>query len=328
MNQILIFALKALNKIYFKAFYRQAVVLNESEQNPDVVSNIIYAKLTENSPCMIARLGSTELSTMVNYLGVKEANKNIFQYVKNQSLAWWWNKDMIDQMQRWSGFFPPTQDKVEQFCELMLEDLKELDVLGSWLADEKYFIDGIHINKVHLRLLEPFWSAKPWTRALKGKKVLVIHPFAETIMQQYDKRAVLFENKDVLPDFASLTVIKAVQTLGKSSDEFADWFEALESMKLQLNTADFDVCLIGAGAYGFPLAAHIKRLGKKAVHLGGALQLLFGIKGRRWEDPNYGVDEWGITYGSYSGLMNEYWVKPQTDEKPDTAQQVEGACYW
>ena len=42
---------------------------------------------------------------------------------------------------------------------------------------------------------------------------------------------------------------------------------------------DFDVALIGCGAYGFPLAAKLKTAGKQAIHLGGVLQALFGIKG-------------------------------------------------
>lgn len=49
-------------------------------------------------------------------------------------------------------------------------------------------------------------------------------------------------------------------------------------MKDEIDKQDYDIALIGCGAYGFPLAAHIKRSGKKAIHLGGALQLLFGIK--------------------------------------------------
>lgn len=77
-----------------------------------------------------------------------------------------------------------------------------------------------------------------------------------------------------------------------------------------------------------PLAAHAKKQGKKAVHLGGSLQLLFGIKGRRWEDPYYGVKEWGIPYGSYSSLINEYWVRADKNEKPQNAMQVESGCYW
>jgi glycerol-3-phosphate dehydrogenase len=47
---------------------------------------------------------------------------------------------------------------------------------------------------------------------------------------------------------------------------------------------DYDVALIGCGAYGLPLASHVKRKGKQSIHLGGGLQLLFGIKGKRWDD--------------------------------------------
>ena len=88
------------------------------------------------------------------------------------------------------------------------------------------------------------------------------------------------------------------------------------------------MCLIGCGAYGFPLAAHVKRTGRQAIHLGGALQLLFGIRGKRWENPTYGVKEWGLAYGCYRELMNDYWVRPGENFKPANAEHVEGACYW
>jgi hypothetical protein len=93
-------------------------------------------------------------------------------------------------------------------------------------------------------------------------------------------------------------------------------------MKAQIDSHDYDVCLIGAGAYGFPLAAHVKRMGKKGFHMGGSLQLLFGIIGKRWESAEY-----NDTY-NYSRLINEHWVRPGDSEKPDGAQKVEGACYW
>jgi hypothetical protein len=55
---------------------------------------------------------------------------------------------------------------------------------------------------------------------------------------------------------------------------------------------------------------------------------LFGIRGKRWEDPNYGVKEWGIPTGFYSDLMNEHWKRPGNAAMPTNAQVVEGACYW
>ena len=93
-------------------------------------------------------------------------------------------------------------------------------------------------------------------------------------------------------------------------------------MENEVDKHDFDIALIGCGAYGFPLAAYVKRKGKKAVHFGGSLQLLFGIRGNRWENPNYNP------IYNYANLMNEYWVKPGSVEKPQNAEKVENACYW
>jgi hypothetical protein len=44
---------------------------------------------------------------------------------------------------------------------------------------------------------------------------------------------------------------------------------------------DFDIAIIGCGAYSFPLAANVKRIGKNSVHLGGASQLLFGFSWKK-----------------------------------------------
>lgn len=93
-------------------------------------------------------------------------------------------------------------------------------------------------------------------------------------------------------------------------------------MKDEIDHQDYNICLIGAGAYGFPLAAHVKRQGKKAVHLGGSLQLLFGIIGKRWENPNYNK------HYDYAALINEYWVRPGAKFQPKNSKKVEEACYW
>lgn len=227
-------------------------------------------------------------------------------------------------------FFPSTEENLMKFGEMMVEDSKQVDMLGSWLPDEKVLKKTFNLGyqDVFLRNLEPFWSKQPWTSYLEGKRVVVVHPFAESIKNQYDNyRDKIFEDPKVLPTFSSFRVVKAVQSLGGESN-FETWFEALDYMKKEVEREDFDVCLIGCGAYGFPLAAYVKSMGKQAIHLGGALQLLFGIKGNRWENPNYGVKEWGIPYGSYCSLINEFWVKPSIEDTPKIAKQIEGACYW
>ena len=330
MKKIEIITLKALRKIYGKLFATKSSTYDRGITDPDKASELIYNLLASGKPCMIARYGSTEMFALTNYLGVTEKHNSAWKYIQGKQSAWWWEDNVKDQMTRWSGFFPSTEENLMRFGEMMLEDSKQLDILGSWLPDEKVLKKTFNLGyqDVFLRNLEPFWSKQPWTSYLEGKRVVVVHPFAESIKNQYDNyRDKIFEDPKVLPTFSSFRVVKAVQSLGGESD-FETWFEALDYMKKEVEREDFDVCLIGCGAYGFPLAAYVKRMGKQAIHLGGALQLLFGIKGSRWENPNYGVKEWGIPYGSYSSLINEFWVKPLIKDTPKNAKQVEGACYW
>lgn len=319
MNKISINIIKGLKKIY-TSILPTALMGGRNWKmfsNKEYSNQVIYNMLMEESPCMIGRIGSTEMLCIINYLGIKE-KKGIEAYVKGKSFPSWWEPSTLSQMQNWSGFFPSTPDNAIKFSEMMLEDMKSLDLLGSWLNQEVYVNDYLkQAKQVVLEDLEPFFSNNPWTKALEGKKVLVIHPFKEAIELQYEKRNKLFEN-NLLPDF-ELKTVKAVQSLGGDNAEYNSWFEALEGMKSQIESIDFDIAIIGCGAYGFPLAAHIKRMGKKAVHLGGVTQLLFGIKGGRWEQH--------IVW-PYMNLFNEHWIRPGDKLKPKNADQVEGACYW
>lgn len=285
--------------------------------NKEYSNQLIYNLLINEEPCMIGRIGSTEMLCILNYLGIQQ-NKGVLRYIQGKAFPSWWEKSTLNQMQNWSGFFPNTGDNAAQFSKMMLEDMEQVDLLGSWLNHERYVLDYLkNAKQVVLEDLEPFFCNKPWTKALEGKKVLVIHPFVEAIELQYEKRELLFDN-GLLPDF-ELKTIKAVQSLGGENMEYNSWFEAFEGMKKQIDETDFDIAILGCGAYGFPLAAHIKRIGKKAVHLGGVTQLLFGIKGSRWEQH--------IVW-PYMNLFNEHWVRPGDNLKPKNADQVEGACYW
>lgn len=169
-----------------------------------------------------------------------------------------------------------------------------------------------------LNSLEPYLHTNPWSIVLENKKILVIHPFNKTIESQYNnKREFLFSDERVLPIFKSLETIKAVQTIAGNATSFNDWFEALEYMKSEIDKKDFDIAIIGCGAYGFPLAAHVKRIGKKAIHLGGATQMLFGIKGKRWiENPKF------------TSIINKHFVLPSEEDKVVDAEKVENGCYW
>ncbi len=283
-------------------------------------NDMILERLLSEKSLMVSRFGSTEMQCLVNYLGVTRPDlyKNIKTFIEGKSPAWWWEEISISQLCTYSGFFPKKGKMVERFCELTLQDAKEIDILGSWLVDEKILTSDLkRAKRVMLEDIEPFFCIKPWTWALEGKRVLVVHPFSETIESQYKKRQKLFTN-NLLPHF-ELSTLKAVQGLAGEKTPFESWFDALEYMKSEISSRSFDICIIGCGAYGMPLAAHVKRLGKKSIHLGGVTQLLFGIMGGRWEEH--------VVY-PYMNLLNDSWVRPNRRERPSNAEFIENACYW
>ena len=230
----------------------------------------------------------------------------------------------LSQMQMWSGFFPPTVDMGMRFKELLLTSVPQADIMGVWMLPfEDYYLNKFgkkDLLTTYLLDLEP-WSApeNPWSAALQGKKVLVIHPFIETIQEQYKKRELIFPGTSILPEF-ELKTLKAVQTIAGEKDErFETWFDALNWMYQEAMKIDFDIAIIGCGAYGFPLATKLKQAGKQAIHLAGATQLLFGIKGKRWEEND--------AFAYVQKFFNDSWVYPRNVDKPNQANKVEGGCY-
>ena len=294
-----------LQKIYHLYANRSVLVDYKGQE----ASNFIKEKISLGNPLMVARLGSTELQALV---WVKNSRKPL-----GKILSWINKRIIFSKMHILSGFFPSNKANLNRFYDLMLTDMKDLDILGSWRQEEKKFSSTLkHVKHVRLMDLEPYYHVEPWSIALKNKKILVIHPFDDSITEQFKKRQFLFENKDILPDFELFT-IKAVQTIAGNDSDFSDWFHALDYMKNEIDKIDFDIALIGCGAYGFPLAAHIKRKGKIAIQMGGALQILFGIKGKRWE--NHPV---------VSKFINSYWVKPNETEIPKDSKKIDGGSYW
>lgn len=322
MNRIFELTLKVLRrKIIPKLFQSHTLPELEYEMNKKACNKDISDAILAGKPYMVARFGSTELNAITNYLGVKNNPHSIMQYIRGDINEWWWNWKSINQLETHSGFFPVNKKNVIQFSELMLKDAREIDILGSWCREEWYVRDYVRAAKKYfLGDIEPLYedtsNHSSWTHALKGKKVLVVHPFANTIVKQYlTNRTKIFSNPEFLPNF-ELHTIKAVQSLG-GSDNFLSWFDALENMKQKMDMIDYDVAIIGCGAYGLPLAAHAKRSGRIAIHLAGATQILFGIRGRRWDKIE-----------KYNTLFNEYWVRPDVSETPPIANSVEGGCYW
>lgn len=284
--------------------------------NYDDAQSTILSLLETGKPCLISRFGSVELSCYTTY----RRGGHPFWWLRKTKPFWRRDEDLFE-MQNNAGFFNGDHKTFSRFADLLFDSAKQIDILGTWMENEYVIENKLSYSKVKLLHLEPFFAKNPWSKYLEGKDVLVVHPFKKSIESQYQRRNLLFDNPDVLPKFKSLNVIKSVQSIGGNNCGFNSWFDALHHMEQQIDATKYDVALIGCGAYGMPLAAHCKKKGKQAIHLGGALQLLFGIRGKRW-DEQYGM----VHYTKM--LSNPSWVRPYQEETPKSAQNIENACYW
>lgn len=263
-------------------------------------NNLIGQLLLKDSPCLISRIGSVELQTIKEF-----EQKKVFSPKTRTAIG------------TNAGVFPQSDEMISKFCTTYIEAIKASDAVGVWYMPYESNIIKKYASKAFLfplRSIEPYYWTNPWSKVLQGKSVLVIHPFTESIQKQFKKKNLLFKDKqDVLPDF-NLKTYKSVQSLNSNPCGFNSWDEALMKMQKDIAEIDFDIAIIGAGAYGLPLGAYIKsNLKKSAVVLGGATQILFGIKGNRWNN---------------FGLYNEHWERPLESETIPNKNNVEGGAYW
>lgn len=291
----------------------------------DELNEFIYQGLSGNAPFMVARFGFFELeAALYPYICGLPLRKRYRLYVQKKITYLRYTREyaqyLMNPLCNNAGFFPNDIRLLSRFSDrIRLEDASCCDCCccSSWNNEDLMLpFFNRDIRFAELAKMEPYDYVHPWSRALAGKKVLVVHPFVDTMVKQYQKRESLWDNPNVLPDF-ELCTIKAVQSIAGEEVPFKDWFEALRYMETQMDAIDYDVAIIGCGAYGFSLAAHAKRMGKKAIHLGGATQILFGIKGKRWDDMP-----------AVNKFYNEYWVYPALAETPKNKDRVENGCYW
>ena len=260
----------------------------------------IKTLIKSNKPFSITRLRS-ETDILMNY--------------KNNSL-----KDCFNSKYDINGgIINPTKETLEEYSKHVQKGIEESDLLVYWShLHNQYnnYNDIINCELVMNRAVEPFYFDIPWSMELKDKNVLIIHPFVNTIEEQYKKKDLLFNNNKILPEF-NLITYKPYQTSCTNTNSNDDWNELLSTMMEDISKIDFDIALIGCGCYDIPLSTHIKNIGKQSIIIGGGLQIMFGIKGKRWDNHDY-----------ISKLYNENWIRPSEEERPKNFTTVEGGCYW
>ena len=276
----------------------------------------LYERVSSRQPVAAGKIGDTELEVLVKYEQAEGDADAFFRSITEDGHE-------LDLLHLNCGVFPKRQDVLVRWAETYIDALSDLDMLGVWHNKgedqivEKYAPQAMLTG---ITAVEPYYFDAPWTRALAGKRVVVVTPFHDSILQQWSEHRgedLFPENPDVLPEF-DLTIVRSPFTAALSAPVHADWHAALADMKETIASSDFDVALVGAGAWSLPLCSFIRRdLARSAMHLGGAIQILFGVRGRRWDK-----------HLVISKLFNENWISPLVQETPKGSWRNDGGAYW
>jgi len=192
----------------------------------------------------------------------------------------------------------------------------------KWIENSHKYIESEYPNKTCIWALAMdiyhYVYNNPWTRSLRGSRLLIISPFAESMERKVPHLKEIY-GVDLFPDCTFLFV-KPPQTQGGQHSQ--EWSIELDNFcdTLREIKDDFDVALCSCGGYGNPVCSFIySKLNKSAIYVGGVLQMYFGIYGERWLRERKDI----LTL-----FMNQRWNRPSATERPIDSKNIENSCYW
>lgn len=288
----------ALRRRYYEKSYKRPI-LDSADVNRQLLE-----KLKNNEPFAVTRNGMWETGMMVK--------------IQRDLL---WNKDSAAGM---DDVFN-NKDERREYYRLTTELMPYADYVVNWFGInmESYFYKQFLKDCTDMQFCEDdgvsnFLLKDPdsWIYGIEGKKVLVVSPFVEYMEQQYKKRELLWQGIRI-PEFELHTVKAVFWYDGYKDPRFKNWFEALDYLYTESMKQDFDIALLGCSTFSTPLALMFKKMGKQAVHVGGPLQLMFGIKGKRWD-------------AYFTDTYNEHWIDLPDETKVGNVDSLdmEGGSYW
>lgn len=304
-------------RIFKSAVHRMVNAAREKSVNKNTFGNkqnlnstdgneLIGQMIREGKPFIVTRLGFAEIAFLQECLKNDNWKKGNHSF-KNAKMA---------------EIFDNDPEQIERYVNQLKQVYSETDIFSCWYKTKQ---EGRLIEKLGYKdasctdylALEPFFMDNPWTKALEGKRVLVVTAFANTVSKQYENIEKIFPT-GFMPKFELKTIqsVWYAPTPGKD-EKFSTWNDALVYLEKQVKTQDFDIALLACGPFGVPLLHTIKNMGKQGIYVGGVLQIMFGIRGGRWD-----------AYPDFCNMYNEYWVRPDGDNRPKGASNYENGCYW
>lgn len=306
-------------ELAFRCFSKEYTKYNCFEDNKKLYQ-YISEKLKKNEHFVIPRIAGIENNFIFIVSNVKPE-----QYSTSQQFI-----KMVAIMKNNAGIELPHSASGEAYTKYYLDAFERCELLLEWeeygnvypsIKNSHDWVTRKYENRIKLWAfildIFNFIHTNPWTLALKGKRILIISAFADTIQKQISHREKIY-GVDLFPD-CSFVFLKPPQTQGQNESD--DWLIEFNEFCNKINEIkdNFDVALCSCGGYGNPVVGFIHSIGKSAIYVGGVLQMYFGVMGGRWEEERKDIV---LLY------KNEYWTRPAEDERPKGHETIEKSCYW
>jgi hypothetical protein len=250
--------------------------------------------LNTNKPCSIVRIGNVEATALLQKEGIYSqmktnagffGEKEDFKKWKSEYTKAIMNADCNLKVITCSSFF--VTDDIQTQLNIFLPTLPYMEDVGFWIT---------LINN------------------LKTSKIGFVSYFKKDMEKQLNKINAIHQKCILSTNFDEWRIIKSENTIEGNEPYDKTFFEVYDDLLQRCLAEDRDIYFISCGCYGLLLCNDLKKKGKQAIYVGGILQLIFGIMGKRW------LDRPVITQH-----INKNWIYPSII--PVNGKNVEGWCY-
>ena len=264
--------------------------------------SILLEKFKSGEPFFLARFGGSDYYIIVTEL-YKTNDKNLIE-------------NYINHVSNFNGYYDKETDsekRIENFkkyCEILesiyyrqkiytycgkptIQAIKKL--INNKTSNPLYdkFSSYIVSNNIPVSNYTFIESVYPFLNLFKeieeNKKILIISPFSESVKEQYKNKNNLIKNY-TFPNFELITYNTPItyndtKDLSHIDDSCGNnWIEQSIKMCNDISEINFDIALISAGSYTMYLGNYISsNMGKQSVYLGGVLNVIFNIYGKRYD---------------------------------------------
>lgn len=305
------------NSIILNSNYLEKYNFNDNNKFRDYLID----KINKNNNFLIPRISSVENNIALIGYNLQNGiiNDNIIKIID----------EIVPIMKNNAGIKITDVNSLIKYSNLYLEAFENCDMYANWEPHGNYikYIQESHDFIMSKYIKNTIWwcifdiyhhiYSNPWTLALKGKRILLITSFVDSIKEVIDIREKIY-GIDLFPECKFLFLKPPITNGSNESKEFIDELNDLNK-QIENIIDDFDVALISCGGYGNLVCNSIYKLNKSAIYVGGVLQMYFGIYGDRWIKERKSILDLYI---------NEYWRRPKENERPINYKNIEGGCYW